>query len=68
MKREIKGLLYRLPAAILIILVAVIGSYIVKIGKILPNASWFAPLFLTVLLILYIIGEYISLKGDNYPL
>ncbi|MDP1729068.1 MAG: hypothetical protein Q8L27_02600 [archaeon] len=68
MEKKVKGLLFRLPTTI-IMLIVVIGSFVVKISATPINGvpiTWFTPLTILVIFVLYLWGEYLSLlQGYN---
>jgi hypothetical protein len=63
MKNKTKGLLFQLPG-IIILALAIVGSFIVKIKNMFP-IRWPTPITLLVIGILYFIGIYFSMKEDN---
>ncbi len=68
MKNHIKGMLFRLPAAMLL-LAGFLGSLIIKLNSKLSSQypiSWGVVAIFAVLLVLYIIGERLSFK-ERYP-
>jgi hypothetical protein len=63
MENKTKALLFQLPAIILLI-VATIGSWVVKIGG-FYDLTWGTPIILTVILVLYFYGR--SFSKSKYP-
>jgi len=64
MKNKTKGLLFQLPG-IIILVAAVIGSFVGKI--IYPELIrfWATPITILIIGVLYFVGMYYSLKHDN---
>ncbi len=68
MESKKKGLMFRIPAMILFAAI-VIGSFYVKIAKIIVNdkeISWATPITVLIIFILYVIGEYYSQKSSHH--
>jgi hypothetical protein len=64
MKNSTLGLIFQLPAMILLVIIA-IGGFVVKIKNLLPT-TWATPLTLLVIVVLFFVGLYLSRKSD-YP-
>ncbi|MEK6885667.1 MAG: hypothetical protein AABX17_01735 [Nanoarchaeota archaeon] len=67
MKNKMKGMLFRIPSMIMMLIV-VIGSFYVKMSAILINGreiSWATPITILIIFVLFVIGEYYSMKSDH---
>jgi len=67
MKNKTKGFLFKLPS-IIILLIVTIGSFYVKMTNMIINEApigWATPLTILIIFVLFILGEYYSIKADN---
>ena len=67
MKNKTKGLLFQIPAAIILVAL-VMGSFYAKMTNVLISGkpiSWATPIIVLIIVILYFIGLYFGRKSDN---
>ena len=67
MKNKTKGLLLRLPVTILFLIITGASFYLKFTNYPINNKplSWFTPLFITLIFILYLWGEYKSFNSSE---
>ncbi len=66
MRHEIKGLLFRLPALILL-LAGFIGSIYAKVKNIAPVDTFGPAVIFLIILVMYTMGEYHNMHSNRHP-